>query len=179
MDANPADPLPAAPPRPARDIRWYWEDFPVGGVREFGAMAVTREAMLAFASEFDPQPFHLDDVAAQASLFGRLSASGWHTCSLAMRMMCDAYLLDSSSLGSPGLDSLRWTRPVYAGDTLKMRMTTLQARPMVSRPRVGLVLSRWELFNQDGLLVLTMQGWGMFGRRPPATSAPPHAANQP
>ena len=158
---------PAAPVAP-RTIRWYWEDFPVGQVREFGAMAVTREAVLAFAAEFDPQPFHLDDAAAEAGLFGRLSASGWHTCAMAMRMMCDAYLLDSSSLGSPGIDSLRWTRPVHPGDTLGVRLTTLESRPMASRPNVGLMLSKWEVSNQRGELVLTMQGWGMFGRRPAA-----------
>ena len=149
-----------------RTLRWYWEDFPVGDVREFGALPVTREAVLAFAGEFDPQPFHLDDAAAEASLFGRLSASGWHTCAMAMRMMCDAYLLDSSSLGSPGIDSLRWTKPVHPGDTLSVRMTTLETRPMASRPKVGLVLSQWEVLNQHQQVVLTMQGWNMFGRRP-------------
>ena len=160
-------PPPSSPAEPTapRAIRWYWEDFPVGLVREFGAMPVTREAVLAFAGAFDPQPFHLDDAAAEAGLFGRLSASGWHTCAMAMRMMCDAYLLDASSLGSPGIDSLRWTRPVHPGDTLSMRMTTLEARPMASRPNVGLMLSKWEVLNQHRALVLTMQGWGMFGRR--------------
>jgi acyl dehydratase len=152
----------------ARTIRWYWEDFPVGQVREFGAMPVTRDAVLAFAAQFDPQPFHLDEVAAEASLFGRLSASGWHTCAMAMRMMCDEYLLDSSSLGSPGIDSLRWTKPVFPGDTLSVRLTTLESRPMASRANVGLVLSKWEVLNQHRELVLTMQGWGMFGRRTPA-----------
>ena len=87
---------------------------------------------------------------------------------MAMRMMCDAYLLDASSLGSPGIDSLRWTRPVHPGDTLGMRMTTLESRPMASRPNVGLMLSKWEVLNQHRELVLTMQGWGMFGRRPAA-----------
>ena len=157
-----------ATPREPRPIRWYWEDFRVGEAREFGAMPVTREAMLAFAAQFDPQPFHLDDAAAEASLFGKLSASGWHTCAMSMRMMCDDYLLDSSSLGSPGIDSLRWTRPVFAGDTLSVRLTTLESRPMASRPKVGLVLSKWEVLNQHRELVLTMQGWGMFGRREPA-----------
>ncbi len=161
------DASPTAAPA-ARTIRWYWEDFPVGNVREFGAMPVTREAILAFARQFDPQPFHLDDAAAEASLFGQLSASGWHTCAMSMRMMCDEYLLESSSLGSPGIDSLRWTRPVVVGDTLSVRMTVLEARPMKSRPAVGLILSKWDVLNQDRELVLTMQGWGMFGRREPA-----------
>lgn len=148
-----------------REIRWYWEDFAVGQVREFGAYEVTREAVIDFASQFDPQPFHLDDAAAGASLFGRLAASGWHTCAMAMRMMCDDYLLASSSLGSPGLDNLRWKRPVHPGDVLSVRLTVLQARPMASRPTVGLVRSQWEVLNQSRETVLTMEGWGMFGRR--------------
>ena len=166
-----ADPPASAAPAATREIRWYWEDFTIGQVREFGAMPVTRDAMLAFAHQFDPQPFHTDDAAAAESLFGALSASGWHTCAMAMRMMCDEYLLASSSLGSPGIDSLRWTRPVVAGDTLGVRLTTLEARPMTSRPKVGLVLSRWEVLNQRHEVVLTMQGWGMFGRRTPAGAA--------
>ena len=133
---------------------------------EFGAMPVSREAVLAFAQQFDPQPFHLDDEAAEASLFGSLSASGWHTCAMAMRMMCDAYLLDSASLGSPGIDALRWLKPVFPGDTLRVRMEVKQARPMNSRPGVGLIQSAWTVSNQHGEPVLSMEGWGMFRRRP-------------
>lgn len=157
----------AAALAPSRTIRLYWEDFPVGSVREFGAMRVTREAILAFAQQFDPQPFHLDDEAAKASLFGALSASGWHTCAMAMRMMCDAYLLESSSLGSPGIEQLKWLKPVFAGDTLSERFTVLEARVMASRPGVGLVRSHWEVLNQHRDVVLTMEGWGMFGLREP------------
>ncbi len=135
-------------------------------MREFGSRTVTREEIVAVAPQFDPQPFHLDEDAARASLFGGLCASGWHTCALAMRMMCDDYLLRSASLGSPGLDAVRWTRPVFPGDTLRVRLTVLEARPMASRPGVGLVRSRWEVFNQNDDAVLTMEGWGMFGRRP-------------
>jgi len=149
-----------------RTIRHHWEDFPAGSVREFGAKTVTREAVLAFAREFDPQPFHLDDDAAEASLFGRLSASGWHTCAMTMRMICDDHLLESSSLGSPGIDSLRWHKPVYPGDTLRVRLEVLEARAMSSRPEVGLVRSRWLVLNQHGEAVLSMEGWGMFRRRP-------------
>ncbi|MEP7139129.1 MAG: MaoC family dehydratase [Caldimonas sp.] len=148
----------------------YWEDFHVGQAREFGRYPVTREAVLAFAREFDPQPFHLDDAAAEGSLFGRLCASGWHTCAMAMRMMCDAYLHDAASLGSPGLEQLRWTHPVYPGDTLSMRMTVTDSRPLASRPGVGLVRSSWEVMNQDGMTVLTMQGSGFFGCRAPAAA---------
>ncbi len=158
------------PTAPAKTYRYYWEDFPVGQVREFGALQVTREASLAFAREFDPQPFHVDDDAARSSLFGTLTASGWHTCALAMRMMCDAYLLDSASLGSPGIDELRWLKPVCPGDTLGVRLEILEARPMASRPDVGLVRSIWEVSNQRGETVLSMKGWGMYRRRSGATA---------
>jgi acyl dehydratase len=149
----------------ARPPRLFWEDFPVGQVREFGAYAVTREAVLAFAREFDPQPFHVDDDAAEASLFGRLAASGWHTCAMAMRMMCDAYLLDAASLGSPGLETLRWLKPVYPGDTLHVRLEVLDSRPLASRPGVGMIRSRWDVMNQHDETVLTMEGFGMFRQR--------------
>ena len=155
----------------AQNILWYWEDFPIGSTREFGAMPVTREDVLAFATQFDPQPFHLDDDAAKNSLFGKLSASGWHTCAMTMRITCDAVLLQSSSLGSPGLENIRWHQPVYPGDVLSVRLSTVDARPMASRAGVGLVLSKWETLNQHGVVVLSMQGWGMFGRRPPAAAA--------
>ncbi len=155
---------------PPRTPNIYWEDFAVGQVREFGEYAVTREAVLAFAREFDPQPFHLDDAAAERSLFGRLAASGWHTCAMAMRMMCDAYLNDAASLGSPGIEQLRWTHPVYPGDTLHVRLTVLESRPLASRPGVGLVRSRWLVMNQDDVTVLTMEGHGFFGRRVPAAT---------
>ena len=152
----------------ARTPSIFWEDFFVGQVREFGSYAVTREAVLAFARDFDPQPFHLDDAAAEHSLFGRLAASGWHTCAMTMRMMCDAYLNDAASLGSPGIDQLRWTHPVYPGDTLHVRLTVLETRPLASRPNVGLVRSQWTVMNQDDVTVLTMEGHGFFGRRAPA-----------
>jgi acyl dehydratase len=137
-----------------------------------GSTTVSREAVLEFARQFDPQPFHLDDAAAEASLFGKLAASGWHSCAMMMRLMCDGYLNESSSLGSPGIDNLRWLKPVHPGDTLTGAMDVLEARVMNSRPQVGLVLSRWSLTNQDGVVVLTMQGWGMFGRRDAAPATP-------
>ena len=151
--------------------RFHWEDFTPGLVMRLGSTTVERDAVLAFATQFDPQPFHLDDAAAEASLFKKLAASGWHTCAMMMRLMCDAYLNDSSSLGSPGIDNLRWLKPVYPGDTISAEMTVAEARPMKSKPQVGLVLSRWRVFNQDGDDVMTMQGWGMFGRRDAAAAA--------
>jgi len=153
-------------------IRYFWEDFPAGLVRDIGSFAVTREAVLAFAHEFDPQPFHTDDEAAQASLFGGLCASGWHTCAMAMRLMCDSYLLEAASLGSPGIENLRWLKPVFPGDTLGGTMTVLEARTMASKPHVGLVRSAWDVRNQHGQTVLTMEGWGMFRRREVPAAAP-------
>ena len=157
------------PTPPAK--RYYWEDFTVGRVITLGSTPVTREATLGFAQQFDPQPFHLDDAAAEASLFKRLSASGWHTCAMTMRLMCDGYLNDSAGLGSPGIDELRWLKPVYPGDVISAEMTVLEARVMNSKPHVGLVLSRWRVFNQSGDDVMTMQGWGMFAVRRPAPRA--------
>jgi acyl dehydratase len=154
-----------------RPYRLYWEDFPVGHVMEFGHMPVSREAVIAFAREFDPQPFHLDDEAAAGTVFGGLCASGWHTCAMTMRMMCDGYLLDAASQGSPGIDALRWHRPVFPGDTLRVRMDIVEARPMNSKPHVGLVRSRWTVRNQHDETVMTMEGWGMFLRRTAAPTA--------
>jgi len=154
----------------ARTPTLYWEDFAPGTVREFGAHTLTRDEIVRFATEFDPQPFHVDEEAARSSLFGGLAASGWHTCALVMRMMCDAYLLDSSSMGSPGLEQIKWLKPVKVGDTLRVRMSILEARPMSSKPHIGLVRSQWEALNQRDQVVLSMEGWSMFGRRPSALS---------
>lgn len=153
-------------PEPAlQPTRLHWEDFAVGSVMECGGMTVSREEIVEFARRFDPQPFHLDEAEAAKTHFAGLVASGWHTASLAMRMICDGYLHRTESLGSPGVDKLRWTAPVRPGDRLRMRMTVLSARPMRSRPGVGLMESRWEVFNHRDELVLDMSGWGMFRRR--------------
>lgn len=142
-----------------------FEDFVVGQVREFGGRTVGKDEILQFAAAYDPQPLHLDEAAAEASVLGGLSASGWHTCAMVMRMMCDDYLLNSTSQGSPGIDNLRWLRPVRPGDILRVRMTVLEARESKSRPQIGLIRSSWAVFNQHGEQVLSMEGWGMFGRR--------------
>jgi len=148
------------------DGLWYWEDFREGEVREFGATHVTREDIVRFATEFDPQPFHLDEAAAKQTFFGGLIASGWHTAAMAMRMMCDGYLSRSASLGSPGLDSLKWLLPVRPGDTLSVRLEVLETRPMESKPAIGLIKIRHEVLNQERQVVMRMEGYGMFRRRP-------------
>ncbi|CAG1016947.1 itaconyl-CoA hydratase [Burkholderiaceae bacterium] len=145
---------------------WYWEDFRDGEVHEFGATAVKADDIVRYASQFDPQPFHVDAAAAERSVFGGLVASGWHTAALAMRMMCDAYLLRSSSMGSPGVEQLKWLRPVRPGDTLRVRMTVIESRELKSKPGVGLVKSRHEVLNQHGEVVMQVDAFGMFGRRP-------------
>ncbi|MES2974616.1 MAG: MaoC family dehydratase [Pseudomonadota bacterium] len=147
--------------------KYYWEDFTPGETREFGSVTPTREETLAFARQFDPQPFHLDDAAAEASMFKRLSASGWHTCAMAMRLMVDGFLNESASLGSPGMDNIKWMKPVYPGDTLTLRTTIVESRPMKSRPDVGIVRSLIAMVNQDGEQVLHMEGFGMYRRRHP------------
>ncbi|MBI3525597.1 MAG: MaoC family dehydratase [Betaproteobacteria bacterium] len=151
-----------------KTCKYYWEDFTVGSVRDHGGMVLSQEDILRFAREFDPQPFHVDETAASESIFGGLIASGWHTCALAMRMMCDAYLLESASLGSPGVDSIKWLKPVRPGDTLRLRTTVLEARPLESKPNIGLIRSQWQVYNQQDECVMEMQGYGMFRRRPEA-----------
>lgn len=157
---------------PQKTWKYYWEDFPVGKIREFGSYAITAEEIIDFATKFDPQPFHLSEEAGKASLFGGLCASGWHTCALTMRMMCDEFLLETASLGSPGLENIRWLKPVRPGDTLRVRSVVLEARPMESKPHVGLVKVRWETLNQNNEEVAQMEGYGMYRRRNPA---PPKA----
>ena len=150
------------------DITYFWEDMAVGQVRELGTISPTREEIIAFASQFDPQPFHLDDAAGEASVFGGLCASGWHTCAMAMRLMVTNFLQQTSSLGSPGLEHIQWKKPAYPNDTLRLQTTVLETKPMGRRPDVGMTRNLWEMFNQHGDKVLHMEGWGMFRRRHPA-----------
>jgi acyl dehydratase len=155
------------------DITYFWEDMAVGQVRDLGTISPTREDIIAFASQFDPQPFHLDDAAGAASVFGGLCASGWHTCSMAMRLMVTNFLQQTSSLGSPGLENIQWKKPVYPNDTLRLQTTVLETKPMGRRPDVGMTRNLWEMFNQHGDKVLHMEGWGMFRRRHPAPTESP------
>ena len=148
------------------DKTLYWEDFKVGETVAMGSHTFAEDEMIDFARKFDPQPFHIDPVAAKDSYFGGLIASGWHTCAVAMRLLCDNYINRSASLGSPGIENVRWLKPVHAGDTISYRRVVLEARPSSSRREMGLVKSRTEAVNQTGEMVMTFEGWGMFGRRP-------------
>lgn len=151
--------------------RFYFEDFVPGRVWEATGDVVSSEDIIDFGRKFDPQDFHTDEEKARQSVYGGLIASGWHTLSLCMRMICDTVLIDSAGLGSPGLDKLRWTRPVRPGDRLRLRMTVREATPSRSRPDRGTVLSFCEVFNQDDELVMTMEGYSIFGRRVPGGPA--------
>jgi acyl dehydratase len=144
----------------------YWEDLQPGEALEIGSHTFTAGEIIAFAQQFDPQSFHIDPAAAKKSVFGGLIASGWHTCAIAMRLMVDKYIARSASLGSPGLDNIRWLSPVRAGDTITYRRRITAALPSECWPGVGLVQTQWEALNQRGEMVMSMEGWGMFGRRP-------------
>jgi len=144
----------------------YWEDIKAGEVIELGSRAVTKEAILAFAREFDPQPFHADEAAAQRTIWGGLIASGWHTGSMLMRLFYDGFLKDTVSLGSPGIDELKWLKPVRPGDTLSGRLTILETAPSRSKLDRGIVSSLMEVVNQHGEVVMTTKGVNFFARRP-------------
>jgi acyl dehydratase len=151
---------------------FYFEDFPVGEVFEYGDRLVTAEEIVEFARQFDPQPFHLDDAAARGTQAGGLIASGWQTACLLMRMSCDGFVLRTASQGAPGMEELNWVRPVRPGDRLRARRTTLSARVSRSRPEIGLVGFQFEVLNQDGETVMTQKNVMMIRRRASLEAAP-------
>jgi acyl dehydratase len=146
--------------------KWYFEDFQVGKVIDVGSRTITEDEIIAFGKQFDPQPFHVDREAAAQSVYGGIIASGWHTCSLMMRLMVDGFLRDSSSMGSPGMDEIRWLQPVRGGDTLSVTATVLESRPSTSKPDRGVVIIAWQARNQREEVVATIKAMGMFIRRP-------------
>lgn len=135
-----------------------FEDFHAGQVITLGPRLIAREEIIEFANQFDPQPFHLDQDDARASLLGGLAASGWHTCSVLIRMICDAVLSNSAVLGSRGMDEVKWLNPVHAGDVLSGAMTILTARSSNSRPGVGILNFSSMLVDQRGKLKIEMSG---------------------
>lgn len=136
----------------------HYEDFHEGQEIALGPYAVTAEEIVAYAREFDPQPFHLDETAARDSILGGLAASGWHSCAMLMRMMADAYLVHAAGLGSSGLDEVKWLKPVYAGETLTGKTIVLAKRVSAKRPEMGILNCRWELFNEKGEKKLEQTG---------------------
>jgi len=144
----------------------YFGDFQVGQVHELGSYEVTREDILAFARQYDPQPFHLDEKAGRRSIYGSIIASGWQTAAICHRMLVRSVLEDSSSMGSPGVDELRWLRPVRPGDTLSARIEVLEVMLSRSKPDRGTVRTRMEVRNQQGEMVMTENAAVIFRRRP-------------
>ena len=144
----------------------YLEDFKPGDVIELGSRTISTEAIIAFAREFDPQPFHVDEDAARQTFFGGLIASGWHTGSLMMRLFYDGVIKDTISFGSPGIDQMRWIKPVRPNDTLSARMVVTECIPSRSKPDRGIVRSVLEMRNQSGDLVVTVNGVNLIGRKP-------------
>jgi acyl dehydratase len=145
--------------------RWF-EDYVVGTTAEHGAVRVDEAELVDFAQRFDPQPIHVDRAAAGAGPYGGLIASGWHTCALMMRLFAREYLSPASSLGSPGVDELRWIRPARPGDELTLRTTVVEARLSRSKPDRGLVRTRVELVNGSGDVVLTLTAMNLILTRP-------------
>jgi len=148
----------------------YFEDTIVGSVRETGSHTFTEDAIIAFARQFDPQPFHIDPEAARKSAFGGIIASGWHTASTVMRLIVDSAIDLESGLGSPGFDDLVWLRPVRPGDTVRARMTCLEKTPSKSRPGIGSARFKVEAFNQKGELVMSFTSIGLMRFRNPPPS---------
>ena len=149
-------------------IKYYWEDFVPGWEYESPPKTLSAQQITRFAREYDPQSYHTDEAAARSSPFGGLIASGWHTCSVAMRLMCDGYLLETSCIGSPGLDELRWFKPVRPGDALRLHTTVLDQTPSQKDPARGTVKFRWDVLNQKDEVVCSMTGRQHFRRRAPA-----------
>ena len=145
----------------------YFEDYHVGMIDEFGEVAVTAEEIVEFAQRYDPQTMHVDAAAAAQGRFGGLIASGWHTAAMTMRLFVEHYLSKVATLPSPGIDELRWVRPVRPGDTLRMRVTVLEARRSKSKPDRGIVRSLVEVLNQDGVVVMSQRPMNLMLCRDP------------
>ena len=140
----------------------YLEDYQVGKIYKFGFVLVDKEEVISFAKKFDPQFFHIEETLANSSQFKGIIASGWHTCSMMMRLLVDNYISECSSLGSPGVEKIRWTEPVRPGDILSLKVRVLQSRPSESKPDRGIVKSKIEMFNQKKVTVLEMETTGFF-----------------
>jgi acyl dehydratase len=143
----------------------HWEDFKPGAVAIYGPRLVTREEIVAFAAEFDPQPMHLDEAAGAATMLGGLGASGWHTCCLLMRIIADGFILDSTSMGAPGIDEVRWLKPLRPGTTIRVRATVLETRVSNSRPEIGFIKFFYEVLDEQEAVLTTMTCSMMMVRR--------------
>ena len=144
----------------------YWDDYEVGQKFELGSTSFTADEIVDFARQYDPQSFHVDEAAARSSMFGGLIASGWHVTAKLMRLFVDNYVDQRTALGSPGVDEVRWLKPVRPGDTLTAWVECAGKVPSRSRPEMGIVHEQWRATNQKGELVMTLKGTNMVRRRP-------------
>ena len=146
----------------------FFEDFSPGEVTEFGDYLITEEEILEYARRYDPQPFHVDREAAAESMFGGLIASGWMTGSIMMRLLVEHFISPISGMGSPGVDEVRWPKPVRAGDRLRVRITTIEAKRSQSKPDRGIIQVQQEMINQHGDTVMSLRGTSFLKCRTPA-----------
>jgi acyl dehydratase len=151
-------------------MTFSYEDFKVGDVAELSSHTFSKEEIIEFAGRYDPQPFHLSEAGGEASPFRGLVASGWNTCSAMMGILVRDMLADSTSMGSPGLDNIRWLKPVRVNDTVRLTVRVLSKRVSESKPDRGIVGTRWEAYNQNGELVLTVDSAAIFGLRGPGNT---------
>ena len=151
--------------------KYYFEDFNTDWTAEYGPRRVTREEIIGFAAQYDPQPMHLDEEAARHTMLGGLAASGWHSCCIMMKMIADGLLLDTASMGAPGIDEVKWLKPVRPGDSLTVRGSVLDVRASQSKQDRGFVKFQWEVFNERGECVMTLVCPQMILRRHPGVPA--------
>lgn len=150
--------------------KFYFEDFSTDWTAEYGPRRVTREEIVGFAAQYDPQPMHLDEEAARQTMLGGLAASGWHTCAIMMKMIADGLLLDTASMGAPGIDEVKWLRPVRPGDSLTVRGSVTAVRASQSKQDRGFVTFFWEVFNDRDERVMTLICPQMVLRRQPGAA---------
>ena len=159
--------------------RRHWEDFSPGQIFDCGSRLISREDIVGFAAEFDPQPMHLDEQAARATFPGGLIASGWHSCCVLMRMLSDSLLADTSFMGAPGVEEVRWLAPLRPGERIKARGVVLETRASRNRPELGFVKFRFELIGGADRMLMTLVVYSMFRRLPAQAGAERHAQSQP
>ena len=143
----------------------YFEDLEIGQKIKLGSINVSKKEIISFAKKFDPQPFHMNETKAKESIFGGLCASGWHTCSLFMRILYDGFLINSAALGSPGMDEIRWLRPLRPGETITGIGEVIKKTPSKSKPKIGSLIINYKVFNKNNELIMTLIGISIFKKK--------------
>ncbi len=143
----------------------YYEDLEIGQKIKLGSINVSKKEIISFAEKFDPLPFHTNEIKAKESIFGGLCASGWHTCSLFMRILYDGFLINSAALGSPGMDAIRWLKPLRPGETITGIGEVIKKTPSKSRPEIGSLIINYEVFNKNNELIMTLIGISIFKKK--------------